>query len=107
MHVDWSQAPDGVAEGLLTVTSGSGAPILLPLKADRLPGITRTDAQGFVKSDGYVALEAADTISRCADGAVHWAELPGYGETRSAMTVFPVTAASDLHSSAALPIAYT
>ena len=31
-----------------------------------------------------------------ADGATHWEELPGFGETRSAMTVFPVTAASNL-----------
>jgi hypothetical protein len=33
---------------------------------------------------------------------MHWEELPGYGETRSAMTVFPVTAASDTSSKAAL-----
>jgi hypothetical protein len=34
--------------------------------------------------------EAADTSARRSDGATHWEELPGFGETRSAMTVMPV-----------------
>jgi hypothetical protein len=49
-----------------------------------------------------VAIEAADTSSRTADGETHWEELPGYGETKSAMTVFPVTAESNTDSKAAL-----
>ena len=68
----------------------------------RLPGITRENARSFVESDGYVAIEAADTTSRSSDGPTHWEELPGFDETRSAMTVFPVTAASNLNSVAGL-----
>jgi hypothetical protein len=49
-----------------------------------------------------VAIEAADTSERTADGETHWEELPGYGATRSAMTVFPVTAESNTESKAAL-----
>jgi len=45
-------------------------------------------AGAFLESDGYVAIEAADTSKRTTDGDVHWEELPGYGITRSAMTVF-------------------
>ena len=63
------------------------------------------DAQGFVEGDGYVAIEAADTSQRTADGETHWEELPGYGETKSAMTVFPVTAESNTDSKAALEYA--
>jgi hypothetical protein len=33
---------------------------------------------------------------------MHWVELPGYGETKSAMTVFPVTAASETNSGTSL-----
>jgi len=58
--------------------------------------------QGFVESDGYVAMEAADTTRREAGNDAHWEELPGFGETKSAMTVFPATAASDIHSGAGL-----
>jgi hypothetical protein len=51
-------------------------------------------------------MEAADTTSRTADGAgeqsMRWVELPGYGATKSAMTVFPVTAASEMNSGTSL-----
>ena len=89
------------AEGTVTVSSGDGRPMTYTLRALRLP-ITRTDAHGFVEGDGYVAIEAADTSNRTADGETHWEVLPGYGETKSAMTVFPVTAESNTDSKAAL-----
>ncbi len=103
IHVDWSKVPTDAdsAEGTVTVSSGDGRPMTYTLRALRLP-ITRTDAHGFVEGDGYVAIEAADTSNRTADGETHWEELPGYGETKSAMTVFPVTAESNTDSKAAL-----
>ena len=102
VHVDWKTAPAGLATGLVTVTMPGGAPVRLQLDSVRLAEVTRGTAQGFVESDGYVAIEAADTTLRTSDGAVRWEELPGFGETRSAMTVFPVTAASNLNSAAGL-----
>lgn len=103
--VDWSKVPGDEAQGTVTVSSGEARPMAYTLRALKLP-VTREDAQGFVESDGYVAIEAADTTARSADGsgksATHWEELPGYGATRSAMAVYPVTAASNLDSMAAL-----
>ena len=103
LRVDWSKVPaDGdSAEGTIRVSSGEGQPMAYMLRAMRLP-VTRADAQGFVESDGNVAIEAADTSRRTADGETHWEELPGYGETKSAMTVFPVTAESNTDSKAVL-----
>jgi hypothetical protein len=103
LHVDWTKVSrdSDSAEGTVTVGSGEGRPMTYTLRALRLP-VTRADAQGFVESDGYVAIEAADTSSRTADGETHWEELPGYGETKSAMTVFPVTAESNTDSKAAI-----
>jgi hypothetical protein len=81
--------------------------MMYTLHAVKLP-VTRESAQGFVEGDGVVAMEAADTSARTADGAgngnssMHWEELPGYGETKSAMTVFPVTAESEMNSGASL-----
>ncbi|HEY1803529.1 MAG TPA: glycosyl hydrolase 115 family protein [Terracidiphilus sp.] len=106
VHVDWSKVPTDAdsAQGAVRVISGEGRPMTYELHALRLP-IARADAQGFVESDGYVAMEAVHTSERTADGDTHWEELPGYGETLSAMSVFPVTAESNKDSKAAL--AYT
>ncbi len=103
LHVDWSKVPadSTIAEGTVIVRSGEGRPMSYILETRRLP-ITRASARGFVESDGYVAMEAADTSQRTASGATHWVELPGYGETRSAMTIYPVTAASNTDSKASL-----
>jgi Glycosyl hydrolase family 115/Gylcosyl hydrolase family 115 C-terminal domain len=64
------------------------------------------DFKGFVEQDNVVAIEAADTSARTG-GALnsteaHWVELPAYGEGKSAMTLFPVDAPSDVHSPAGL-----
>ena len=103
LRVDWSKVPAGKdsAEGTVTVSSGEPRPMNYALRALRLP-FARADAHGFVESDGYVAIEAAHTAERATDGETHWEELPGYGATRSAMTVFPVTAESNTESKAAL-----
>lgn len=102
VHVDWSAAPPDRAKGTVTVLQSDAAPISVPLESLRLPGVTRENAQGFVESEGYVAINAVDTTSRSADRTAHWEELPGYGETHSAMTVFPVTAPSNTSSTAEL-----
>jgi hypothetical protein len=98
VHVDWKTALVGSAQGSVTVTPQDASPMVVTLESLRLPDVTRENAQGFVESDGYVAIEAAHTTNRGKDGAVHWEELPGFGETNSAMTVFPVTVASAMNS---------
>ena len=101
-HIDWKAAPAEHAKGMITVIPETGTPMQLSLDTRRLPGVTRENLQGFVESDGYVAIEAVDTTHRSSDGSTHWQELPGFGETGSAITVFPVTAASNLNSAAGL-----
>jgi hypothetical protein len=102
VHVDWASAPVGLAHGSITVSQDNASPITVPLHALRLDGITRDSAEGFVESDGYVSIEAAHTTDRTGDEGTHWEELPGFGETQSAMTVFPVTVASNTSSNASL-----
>jgi hypothetical protein len=102
VQVDWANAPSGSAHGSITVWQKALPPMVVWLDTLRLADVTRANAEGFVESDGYVAIEAADATARTADADVRWEELPGFGETRSAMTVFPVTAASSLSSAASL-----
>ncbi len=85
---------------MVTVTSGDARPMMYTLRARKLP-VTRENAQGFVEGDGYVAMEAADTTARTA-GTMQWVELPGYGATKSGMTVYPVTAESEMNSKTSL-----
>jgi hypothetical protein len=102
IYVDWKSAPAGRTKGTVTIAQQGASPISVQLEVLCIPDVTRENAQGFVESDGYVAIEAADTTQRKATPNVHWEELPGFGETRSAMTPFPVTAASDTNSTAVL-----
>jgi hypothetical protein len=102
LHVDWSKVPANMAvEGTIKVSSGDARPMTYTLSARQM-NIMPEDVHGFYEADGYVAIEAADTSARTTDGETHWEELPGYGETKSAMTVFPVTAESNTDSKAAL-----
>lgn len=105
LGVNWSQLSGDEAEGTVTVSSGDARPMVYTLRARKLP-VMRENAQGFVENDGYVAIEAADTTARSADtpaeGTMRWVELPGYGATKSAMTVFPVNAASEVNSATSL-----
>jgi hypothetical protein len=50
--------------------------------------------RGFVESDGYVSIEAEHFTKKNDAAAARWEVLPDHGRTLSAMTVFPVTAAS-------------
>ncbi len=102
VRIDWDKAPAGTSEGTVTVEQPYGAAMVFPLQAVRLAGVTRESASGFVESDGYVAMEAADWTARDDGAEARWVELPGFGETKSGMTVFPVTAASELASKAGL-----
>jgi hypothetical protein len=51
---------------------------------------------GFVEADGYVSIEAAHYTKKTQpdSSAPHWEEIPDYGRTLSAMTIFPVTSQS-------------
>lgn len=103
--VDWSQLPVGQAAGTITVRQtqptahGQAAhepTYRIAVKAGVATGVTPATLDGFMESDGVVAMEAEDTSARTAAGATHWGRIPDYGLTRSGMTIFPVTAPSVL-----------
>ena len=96
--VDWSHLPVGESTGTITVqqTQAHGPVYRIAVKANVAAGVTPATLDGFMESDGVVAIEAEDTAARTASGATHWGRIPDYGLTRSGMTIFPVTAASVL-----------
>jgi hypothetical protein len=56
--------------------------------------IQKESLQGFVETNHYVSMEAEHFTGQIAAGSVHWDKIPGFGETLSGMTIFPVTASS-------------
>jgi len=102
VQVDWSKLQSKDAVATVTVSSNSGNPVTMSLRAVRISDAEVKSANAFVESDGNVSVEAADTARRTSDNGMRWEELPGYGETRSAMSIFPVNAASEEHSGASL-----
>ena len=96
VQVDWSRAPVGEAEGVITLTQAGGAAVHVRVQALHPAAPAREALDGFVEARNYVSIEAAHYTAKTSAGDVHWVEIPGYGETLSAMTTLPVTAASTL-----------
>lgn len=106
VHIDWNQVPPGKTPGTVSISQRSGATIAVHLQASNPATPSRKDLQGFVESNHYVSIEAAHPTSRTSQGAVHWSNLPDFGETLSGMTIFPVTAPSVLPPQPAASLEY-
>jgi hypothetical protein len=50
------------------------------------------DVQGFVESDGHIAIEAPHFHRAIDRGEIRWRMLPDFGRTLGGVTMFPVTA---------------
>jgi Glycosyl hydrolase family 115/Gylcosyl hydrolase family 115 C-terminal domain len=93
VSVDWNKAPRGTANGSVTI-AGTGSSATFQLQAVNPQTPTRSSLKGFVQADGYVSIEAEHFTRKVDAGPVRWDKIDDYGRTLSAMTVFPVTAAS-------------
>ena len=74
--------------------AGAGSSVTFQLPAMNPQTPARSALKGFVEADGYVSIEAEHYSRKVDAGPVHWDKIDDYGRTLSAMTVFPVTAAS-------------
>ena len=94
VSVDWSKAPNGSANSVVTIT-GPGTNVVT-VKVDAFNPLEpkKDSLKGFVEADGCVSVEAAHYTKKIDAGPVRWDEIPNLGRTLSAMTIFPVTAAS-------------
>ena len=98
IHVsaDWSAVPPGTDAGTITVTGtgDTGVVVKVPL-VNPAPAAAETLA-GFVETNGYVSIEAEHFTRAVAPQGREWQVIPHHGRTLSGVTVFPVTAVSDL-----------
>ena len=91
--VDWQKAPKESSEGEIKF-KGAGQEISVKVRAFNPATPSRAALKGFVESPGYVSIEAEHYTHKVDAGSVRWDKVPDYGRTLSAMTIFPVTAAS-------------
>jgi hypothetical protein len=94
VSIDWGKAAAGENRGTLTISQVGGQAVKVNVVAVNGAPAKPTEAGVFVESNGYVSMEAAHYTAKTESAGVHWEEIPDYGETLSAMTVFPVTAPS-------------
>ena len=85
--VDWARLPAGQHRAPVTIRGSDGTKLQVWVDAMKPAG----DPQGFVGSNGVVAVEAAHARAVGA-GGIEWRTIPNLGRTHSGVTAFPVTA---------------
>lgn len=96
VSIDWPKVPHGHNKGSILIRQKSDSSITVGVRAFNPVSPTRPHLTGFVEARHYVSINAAHFTSRSAADGDHWTNIRGYGETLSAVTAFPVTAASIL-----------
>jgi len=94
VSIDWSSLPAGDQTGSVTIAQNGGDSRTLRVTVSNPTTPTRDSVKGFVEAGGIVSIEAEHFTSKTTGGATNWEILPDYGETLSAMTIFPTLAAS-------------
>ena len=94
ISINWSKVPAGTTVAAIRVSASSGESVTLNLSIfdPKTPG--RDSVHGFVESDGYISIEADHYTHKIDAPSSRWEKIPDYGRTGSAMSVFPVDAAS-------------
>jgi hypothetical protein len=94
VSVDWAGVPEGANAGTVTIAQKGSTAVHVRVQALHPSVPARDSLQGFVEANHYVSVEAEHFTAQTSEGEAHWDKIPGFGETLSGMTVFPVTAPS-------------
>jgi hypothetical protein len=94
ISLEWSKVRAGTTTAAIKVSASTGESVTLNLSILDLKTPARDSVQGFVESDGYVSMEADHYTRKVDASSSRWEKIPDYGRTGSAMSVFPVDAAS-------------
>jgi hypothetical protein len=94
VSIDWTAVPEGEHAGVVTIAQKNGTVVHVRVQSFYPSAPKKESLQGFVEANHYVSMEAEHFTSQTVAGNVHWDRIPGFGETLSGMTIFPVTASS-------------
>jgi hypothetical protein len=82
--VDWSHAPQGTAQGTVTLT-GTGRSVTVRVEAFNPAEVTRDSVRGFVEGGGCVSIEPEHYTRKTDAGENRWIKIADYGRTLSGM----------------------
>jgi glycosyl hydrolase family 115 (putative glucuronidase)/glycosyl hydrolase family 115 len=94
ISIDWDKVPSGTTAAAIKVSASTGKSATLKLSLFNPKTPAHDTVHGFVESDGYVSIEADHYTRKVDASSARWEKIPDYGRTGSAMSVFPVDAAS-------------
>ena len=94
--IDWTNAPAGESAGTITVTAGAASRTISIAASNPSPPAAPTpaDLDGYVESNGYVAIEAENFSQKLDRGGAEWRVLKQLGRSGDAVKVLPDGASS-------------
>ncbi|MEX2603712.1 MAG: hypothetical protein WD361_05895, partial [Gracilimonas sp.] len=96
VEIDWDQAPEGSSSGIIHVT-GTRDNVEVRVNAIKATEEQKQEAKGrFATITGVTVINAKDAVNKINTNSVRWEEIPGYGRTEAAISMYPVTAESIL-----------
>ena len=91
--IDWATAPAGDGTGTITITAGTASKaVSISTSNPAMP--TRNDLDGYVESNGYVAIEAENFSAKMDRGGGEWRIFKHLGRNGDSVKVLPDAAAS-------------
>jgi len=92
--IDWRSVPHGEDSGTIAIRQKDGPAVSVRIQALNPATPTRDSLEGFVEANHLVSMVAEHFTGQTSLDSARWDKVPGFGETLSGMTIFPVTAGS-------------
>jgi hypothetical protein len=92
VEADWKKLPKAITEVPITITA-AGKTVVVYAVLNPMLNISRK-LNGFVESNGYMAIEAEHFSNMVANGKAGWQKVPGLGRTLGSMIPVPVNSPS-------------
>jgi hypothetical protein len=106
VSVDWDSAPTGESRVPITITGPNQVKVVVQAVVKNPVMPTPDQINGFVESDGYIAIDAENYTNAINSSSVSWLVIPNLGRTGSAITPMPVTTPSQTAGAASPHLEY-
>lgn len=92
VSIDWKKVPKGTHRIPITINGPEKNKVTVYAVVNNPSLPKRDELKGFVESNGYVSMEAANYTSAVSSSTINWLTIPNLGRTGSAVTPTPVIA---------------
>jgi len=91
VSIDWEKAPVGRHQENVAIKGTGWGSAKVQVNTFKPDADIEQKVRGFVETDGYLAIEAANFSRQRNSKGAAWEEIPLHGRTRSSISVFPVS----------------